>query len=96
MFGVAGFDTPWVLWGLIDRVQAAAATRWEAQYAASYSAGGTSRQADRSRTVFHQWTQAAVGALTAGRCDSVGEAVVVAVALGADKFTTPASSRRSV
>ena len=43
-----------------DRFQAAVATCWSAQYAASYSAGGTSSQAEWSLSVFHQWTQAAV------------------------------------
>ena len=43
-----------------DRSQAAGATCWSAQYAASYSAGGMSPQAPWSRCEFHQWTQAAV------------------------------------
>ena len=47
-----------------DRVQAACVALMVAQYAASYSAGGTSLQAECRRWVFHQWTQAEVASST--------------------------------
>jgi hypothetical protein len=50
--------------GSVDRVQAATATCWSAEYAVSYPAGGTSAQAEWSRAVFHQWTHAAVSIST--------------------------------
>jgi hypothetical protein len=43
---------------------ATVATCWSAQYAASYSAGGRSPQAEWRRRVFHQWTHSDVASST--------------------------------